>query len=122
MPYMKLTSAAQAPKARAQIARELTDAVVRLMTPPFGRGLPPEALRERCTVHFTPYEDDAFAIGGRMMADRNEKEVTMEFADWGLNVRRQRRLAGAFPHPGATVRARGRPRARERPVSPLPVD
>ena len=93
MPYMKLTSPSVSADTRARIARELTEEVVRLMTPSNGRGLSASELRERCTVHFTPYEPDAFAIGGRMMTERAEREVTMEFSDWGLNERRQRRLA-----------------------------
>ena len=93
MPYVTLTTPPLSLDDRQRIAHDLTEAVVRLMTPANGRGLSPDELRERCTVHFTPYEDDMLAIGGKLMRDREEKDVTMEFSDWGLNTRRQRKLA-----------------------------
>ncbi len=92
MPYMKLTSAEISVGRREEIARELTDAVVRLMKPPGGRGPTPEQLRDRCTVHFTPYDPTSMAIGGKLMRDRAEQDVTMEFSDWGMTPRLQRRL------------------------------
>jgi phenylpyruvate tautomerase PptA (4-oxalocrotonate tautomerase family) len=94
MPYMKLTSPELSVEHREVVARELTETIVRLMTPKNGRGLSPDELRERCTVHFTPYEPTTMAIGGRLMRDRGEQDVTMEFSDWGMTPRMQRRLAG----------------------------
>ena len=93
MPYMKLTFPDVSEARRQDIAKELTEAVVRLMTPPGGRGLKPEELRERCTVHFTPYTPTSMAIGGKLMRDRHEQDVTMEFSDWGMGTRLKRRLA-----------------------------
>lgn len=66
---------------------------VRLMTPKNGRGLTSQELRERCTVHFTPYTPTSMAIGGKLMRERAESDVTMEFSDWGMSPRLQRRLA-----------------------------
>jgi phenylpyruvate tautomerase PptA (4-oxalocrotonate tautomerase family) len=93
MPYMKLTTPELSVEQREQIARQLTEAVVRLMAPPGGRGPTAQELRERCTVHFTPYEPTMMAIGGKLMRDRAEKDVTMEFSDWGLSLNHLRLLA-----------------------------
>lgn len=91
MPYMKLTTPETTADDRARIARELTEAVVQLLTP--RNGLTPQELRERCTVHFTPYEPMMMAIGGTLMRDRIGKDITMELSDWGMTKRMQRRLA-----------------------------
>lgn len=93
MPYMKLTTAVISVERRQEIASELTEQVVRLMTPKNGRGPKPEELREHCTVHCTPYEPTSMTIGGKLMRDRAEQDVTLEFSDWGLGPRLQRRLA-----------------------------
>ncbi|HVV48771.1 MAG TPA: hypothetical protein VHO06_03855 [Polyangia bacterium] len=90
---MKLTTPEVPVPRREEIARELTETVVRLMAPPAGRGPTPADLRERCTVHFTPYDPTSMAIGGKLMRDRAEQDITMEFSDWGMTPRQQRRLA-----------------------------
>lgn len=90
MPYMKVTCAEIDTAARARIAQGLTDAVVLLNA---SAHIEPDDLREHCTVHFTPYQPDGLAIGGRLIGDRTEADVTMEYSDWALSRRRQRRLA-----------------------------
>lgn len=90
---MKLTTPEVSLERRQIIAHELTETVVRAMTPKNERGLTASELRERCTVHFTPYEPTTMAIGGKLMSDRGDGDVTMEFSDWGMGPRLQRRLA-----------------------------
>ena len=87
MPYLKLTTPETTTEQRERIARELTDLVVQVMIPRNGRGPSADELRERCTVHFTPYEPTTMAIGGVLMRDRKEQDVTVEFSDWGMGVR-----------------------------------
>lgn len=48
-------------------------------------------------MHFTPYEPDGFAIGGKMMADTGGRDVTVEFSDGGLSLRCQRVIARKRP-------------------------
>ena len=93
MPYMKLSTPDVTPQDRERIARELTEAMVHVMTRRYGRGFTPGELRERCTVHFTPYEPATMAVGGRLMQNRDEQNVTMEFSDCGMTTRLQARLA-----------------------------
>ncbi|MBV8863722.1 MAG: hypothetical protein JO082_12045 [Mycobacterium sp.] len=94
MPYLRLTSPPVDTEQRHRLAVELTDLVVRLLTPPPGRGRPTaEDTRARTTVQFTPYDPDALAIGGTMMADSGGRDVTLEFSDWGLSLRRQKVIA-----------------------------
>ena len=90
MPYMKLTCPELDAAARVRIAKALTDAVVDLNA---SAHVKPEELREHCTVHFTPYSPDGLAIGGRMIGERPHADVTMEYSDWAMSPRRQRRLA-----------------------------
>ena len=55
MPYLRLTSPPLDAGQRRGLAGDLTDLVVRLLTPPPGRGRPTaEDTRARTTVHFTP--------------------------------------------------------------------
>lgn len=97
MPYLRVTSPPLDAEQRRRLAVDLTDLVVRLLTPPPGRGRPTaEDMRSRTTVHFTPYEPDAFAIGGKMMVDTGGRDVTVEFSDWGLSLRRQQVIARAI--------------------------
>jgi phenylpyruvate tautomerase PptA (4-oxalocrotonate tautomerase family) len=94
MPYLRLTSPPVDAEHRRRLAVELTDLVVRLLTPPPGRGRPTaEDMPARTTVHFTPYDPDGLAIGGTMMADSGGRDVTVEFSDWGLSLRRQKVIA-----------------------------
>lgn len=93
MPYMRLYSPELSLAQKQRIARELTELVVNLMTPANGRGLSKEEMRSRCTVHFMPWNGDDFAIGGVLMSEKHESDFTLEFSDWGLNRRKERRLA-----------------------------
>ena len=93
MPYLKLTCPEIDTATRERVAQELTNAVVHLNA---SRHITADELRERCTVHFTPYSPDSMAIGGRLMRDRPESDVTLEYSDWNLSRRRRRRLAPAL--------------------------
>ncbi len=90
MPYLKVTCPRIDAQKREEIAREITAEVVRLNP---SRFVPPEQMRERCTVHFTPYEPDRMAIGGVLMRDRHHADVTVEYSDWSLSRRKQKRIA-----------------------------
>ncbi len=89
MPYLKLTCPAIDTLQRENIARMLTDEVVRLNINPH---VPVDQLREHCTVHFTPYEPDGMAIGGVLMKDRPIADVTVEYSDWSLSTRKKRQI------------------------------
>jgi hypothetical protein len=93
MPYLKLTCPLIDVAKRENIARVLTDEVVRLNLSPY---VPNDPLREHCTIHFTPYEPDGMAIGGVLMRDRPIADVTVEYSDWSLSRRKQRRIARAL--------------------------
>ncbi|MEZ0364461.1 4-oxalocrotonate tautomerase family protein [Mycobacterium sp. pUA109] len=94
MPYLRLTSPPIDAEHRRRLAVELTDLVVRLLTPPPGRGRPTaDDMRARTTVHFTPYDPDGLAVGRTMLADTGGRDVTVEFSDWGLSLRRQQVIA-----------------------------
>jgi phenylpyruvate tautomerase PptA (4-oxalocrotonate tautomerase family) len=95
--YLRLTSPPLDVGQRRRLAGDLTDLVARLLTPPPGRGRPTaEDMRARTTVHFTPYDPEGFAIGGKMMADTGARDVTVDFSDWGLLLRRQQVIARAI--------------------------
>ena len=76
-PYLKLTCPDLPVTERQRCAEVLTDAVVRLNA---SRFVPAADLRERYTVHFTPYNPDSMAVGGRLMQDRAEPDVTLEYS------------------------------------------
>ena len=74
---------------RQEIATALTDRVVALFTPP--RGPSAAEIRERTTVHFTPYRTAELFIGGS--EDTGSPDVTVELSDWSMSVKQQRRVA-----------------------------
>ncbi len=93
MTTMRLTAPPLSPEEHEKIARELTEAVVRLMSNAGGRWFTTDEIRERCMVHFTHYEPHTLAIGGKLMRERQGRHVFLELSDWGLNVRQQRKIA-----------------------------
>jgi phenylpyruvate tautomerase PptA (4-oxalocrotonate tautomerase family) len=74
------------------IAERLTAAINGLFYNPRAR-LTREELRERTTVHFTPYGEDQLFIGGRTPAERNAMDVTVELSDWSMSPKQQRHVA-----------------------------
>lgn len=95
MPYLRLTCPELDPEERQKIATRLTDAINDLLFDPHSR-ISRDELRERTTVHFTPYGSDALFIGGRPPAARRAADVTVELSDWGMSVRQRRRLAAGL--------------------------
>lgn len=95
MPYLRLTCPGLDDARKRMIAEALTAAIVDLFFDPRGR-LSREELRERTTVHFVSHGDADLYVGARTPAERGRADVTVELSDWGLSVRRQRRIAGAL--------------------------
>lgn len=95
MPYLRLTCPELEAQRRQAIATRLTDAINDLLFNPRGRPTR-EELRERTTVHFTPYAAGELFIGGRTPAERGASDITLELSDWGMSARRRRRLAWAL--------------------------
>ena len=67
MPYLRIHCPDLPAPRKQEIAATLTDAVVELSASPRG-GPTPAEMRERTTVHFTPYREEDFFIGGRTLA------------------------------------------------------
>jgi hypothetical protein len=95
MPYLRLTCPGLDDARKGAIAESLTAAVVDLFFDPTSR-LSRDELRERTTVHFACYGDADLYVGARTPAQRGRADVTVELSDWGLSVRRQRRVAAAL--------------------------
>jgi phenylpyruvate tautomerase PptA (4-oxalocrotonate tautomerase family) len=92
MPYLRITCPALDRAARSRIAERLTDSINDLFYNPRAR-LSRQELRERTTVHFTPYADAELFIGARTPAERGTPDVTVELSDWSMSVRQQRKVA-----------------------------
>ncbi len=92
MPYLRITCPELDLEGRRTIAIRLTDAINDLFFNPRSR-LTREDLRERTTIHFVPYAEGEFFIGGRSPLERGKIDVTIELSDWSMRVRRQREVA-----------------------------
>lgn len=95
MPYLKITCPeldSLDAKRRAAIATRLTKVVNDLFYQPRGPTTR-EELRERTTIHFTPYAEADLFIGGRTPTERGAADLTVELSDWGMSVRQRRRVA-----------------------------
>ncbi|HLH03542.1 MAG TPA: hypothetical protein VKX25_12275 [Bryobacteraceae bacterium] len=92
MPYLRITCPELPDERRRAIAKRLTEAINDLFFHPRG-GPTREELRERTTVHFTPYRPNELFIGARTPEERGAMDLTVELSDWSMSVRRQRRIA-----------------------------
>ncbi|MBB5232717.1 tautomerase family protein [Deinococcus budaensis] len=92
MPYLKVTCARLPAERKAEVARQLTEAVNLLFFSPRG-GPSREELREHTTVHFSEFRDEDLYIGGRTPRERGRVDLTAELSDWNMSVRKQRRVA-----------------------------
>jgi phenylpyruvate tautomerase PptA (4-oxalocrotonate tautomerase family) len=95
MPYLRITCPPLNEELRRAIAADLTEVINTLLYAPHGR-LTREDLRERTTIHFTPYAPGELFIGGRSPEERGVADLTVEFSDWNMSARQRRRLAGAL--------------------------
>ncbi len=77
---------------RRQIAERLTLEINDLFFNPSAR-ITREELRERTTVHFTPYRENELFIGARTPAERGAIDLTVELSDWSMSRKQQRRIA-----------------------------
>ncbi|HZB97517.1 MAG TPA: hypothetical protein VE219_02850 [Candidatus Sulfotelmatobacter sp.] len=92
MPYLKVTCPELDAERRATTAARVTEAVNDLFYNPRGPTTR-EQLRERTTIHFTPYAERELFIGGRTPTERGALDLTVELSDWGMSVRQRRRVA-----------------------------
>ena len=92
MPYLRITCAELPDEQKRKIATQLTEEINKLFFNPRG-GPSKEELRERTTVHFTPYSDAHLFIGGRTQEESGTPDVTVELSDWLMSVKQQRKVA-----------------------------
>jgi len=92
VPYLRITCPELESGRRQTVATRLTETIDTLLYDPRGR-ITPQELRERTTVHFTPYAPEELFIGGQTPEARNATDITIELSDWGLSARQRRRLA-----------------------------
>jgi len=92
MPYLRITCPELLDNRRRAIAERLTAAINDLFFIPHAR-LTREELRERTTVHFTPYRESELFIGGKTPGERSANDVTVELSDWSMSAKQQRRIA-----------------------------
>jgi phenylpyruvate tautomerase PptA (4-oxalocrotonate tautomerase family) len=92
MPYLRITSPELPLERRRVVAECLTGEVCDLFFDPRAP-VTREQLRERTTVHFTPYRDGELFIAGRTPDERGASDVTVELSDWSMSARQQRRVA-----------------------------
>ena len=96
MPYLRIHCPERPPEEKRTIAIALTDAVVDLNFAPHPRAPTKEEIRARTTVHFTCYRQEDFFIGGQTPSERGAPDISVEYSDWALHPRRQRRVAAAL--------------------------
>ena len=92
MPYLRITCSELDAQTRRSIAERLTDEVNDLFYNPRAKITRAE-LRDRTTVHFTPYGDEELFIGGRTPLERGARDITVELSDWNMSTRLRRRIA-----------------------------
>lgn len=93
VPYLRITCPELDAERRGEIAAALTDAVVKLFTPP--RGPFNAEIRSRTTVHYVCYGDGELFVGGRPVG-ADHPDVTVELSDWSMSARQQGRAAAAL--------------------------
>ncbi|BDP42022.1 hypothetical protein DAETH_19910 [Deinococcus aetherius] len=92
MPYLRVTCPPLPAGRKAEVARQLTEAVNLLFFSPRG-GPTREELREHTTVHFAEVCDEDLYIGGRTPRERGRVDLTVELSDWNMSTRKQRQVA-----------------------------
>ena len=92
MPYLRITCADIPLERRQIIAERLTAEINDLFFDPHAP-VSREELRQRTTVHFTPYRKGDLFIGARAPDERGGADLTVELSDWGMSARQQRRVA-----------------------------
>lgn len=92
MPYLRVTCPHLDTENYFSIANLLTEAVNEIFHNPKSRTTK-EELRERTTVHFIPYKEGEFFIGGRTPHQRKQEDITAEISDWYMSVKMQRKVA-----------------------------
>jgi phenylpyruvate tautomerase PptA (4-oxalocrotonate tautomerase family) len=95
VPYLRITCPELSELQRTQIAARLTDVINDLFYNPQAR-LTRAELRERTTIHFTPFREGELFIGGRTPQQRQAVDLTVELSDWNLSVRQQRKIASGL--------------------------
>jgi phenylpyruvate tautomerase PptA (4-oxalocrotonate tautomerase family) len=93
MPYLRITCPDMPLERRRIVAERLTAEINDLFFDPRAP-VSREELRQRTTVHFTPYRKGELFIGARAPDERSGTDLTVELSDWGMSARQQRRVAG----------------------------
>lgn len=89
MPYLKLSSVALPLETKRALAGELTQATLTALHRPASDA-------ERTTVHFAAYAPEDVAIAGRLLADGQESDYTLEFSERNLTPQAKRQLVDAL--------------------------
>ncbi len=92
MPYLRITCPELSNEKRRAIAKQLTDEINILFYSPKG-GPSREELRSHTSVHFLAYREDELFIGGETPEERGSTDVTAELSDWGMSVKKQKKVA-----------------------------
>ncbi len=89
MPYLRLETPAFSLEQKKIMAAELTDAVMACLNFPHN-------WRERIIIHFTPYQADDLAVGGRLASETEEPIYRLGFFDAGLSAAKRKKLTNAL--------------------------
>lgn len=85
MPYMRLHSLDLDVAKKREIARELTDAVIRALQLP-------EMARDWTTVQFVPFRPEDFSLAGQLAVDAHNADYHLDYHDRRLNYEKKAAL------------------------------
>lgn len=95
MPYLKVTCPDTFKPQFPTIAERLTSEINTLFFNPRAR-ITEEELRERTTIHFSPYFENQIFIGAKTPTERGYLDITVELSDWSMSIKKQRTVAKAL--------------------------
>lgn len=89
MPYVLITTPALPLDVKRALASDLTDAILATLTLS-------DTERPRTSIHFVSFEPEDCAIGGRLLADGQSPEYTVEVSERNLTPQTKRLLVSAI--------------------------
>jgi len=92
MPYLRITCSVSSSDRFEIIANRLTETINDLFYNSRGR-VSREELRSHTTVHFIPFADGEFFIGGKAISGKATTDITVELSDWSMSTQKQRKVA-----------------------------